>query len=533
MTRKNLFQSLKNLTIKANNITFNFVYALLTLILYNSVFFEHAAEFRADYLFLSGVFISLWLILFLACNILFLGKLRKPLAIFFVLCNALAFYFVYLYNITLDKIMFLNVLRTNFSETKDLLNTKFILIFTFLGIIPSFIIYKSQVISLSAKQQIKTSVLALFLLGTIMLGNYQTTYDFLTYNRNLRYYLLPSSYIGSIISVIKIKAKPRPKLIKIAEDAHKEKYWKNNKKNLFLFVVGETARAANFSLRGYHRPTNEPLIPYLKDIIYYSDTTSCGTSTAISVPCMFSPLPQKDFKAGSEVYTENVLDIMERNNYKVLWRENNTGCQNVCDRVELEDPCKTGKFCLDEIMLQDFDKRMEDFNQDTLIVLHQRGSHGPAYSEHYPQSAELYTPVCKKKDFPYCPQEALINVYDNSIYYTSMFLAQAIEKLQKLSKSYNTIMIYISDHGESLGENGMYLHAAPYDTAPKEQKDIPFLIWLPDSVAQDFNIDKACLKAQATKAYSHDNIFHTLLGLSGIKTKYYDSKLDIFAPCRQ
>ncbi len=516
-----------------SDIKFNLLYGLLTLILYNGVFFKHAADFRSDILFMSGLFVSLWLILFAACGILFHGRLRKPLAITLVISNALAFYFMFLYNAALDKIMFLNVLRTDAAEVKDLLNPRFFLIFIGMGLLPAWLIAKTHINSSSLKQQIMSVVSALFLASLIILSNFSTTRQFLDSNRNLRYYLAPSGYIGSIISVIKIKAKPRPELIKIGEDAHTQKYWKNDKKNLIIFVVGETARAANFSLRGYHRPTNEPLTPYLKDIIYYSDTTACGTSTAVAVPCLFSKDSRTNFKTGSEVYTENLLDVMEKGGYKVLWRENNTGCQNVCDRVELEDPCTTGKFCLDEVMLQNFDARMQEFGKNAMIVLHQRGSHGPAYSEHYPKAAERYTPICEQKDFPSCSQESLINVYDNSIYYTSMFLAQTIEELQKLSDKYNTVMIYISDHGESLGENGMFLHAAPYDTAPKEQIDIPFLVWISDSFAHDFGIDKACLQKQARKPHSQDNIFHSLLGLSGIKTSVYDKKLDIFANCRK
>lgn len=523
----------KKFLFKLDAIKFNLLYGLLTLLLYNGVFFKHASDFRSDIFFISGLFLSLWLILFICCSILFHGQLRKPLAITLVISNAIAFYFMFIYNAALDKIMFLNVLRTDAAEVKDLLNTNFILIFIGMGLLPAWIIFKTQIVSIPLKKQIISILCALLTTALIMLGNLNTTRQFLDSNRNLRYYLAPSGYIGSIISVIKIKAKPRPELIKIGEDARKEKYWKNDKKNLFVFVLGETARAANFSLRGYHRSTNEPLTPFLKDIIYYSDTTACGTSTAVAVPCIFSKDRQVNFKTGSEVYTENLLDVMEKSGYKILWRENNTGCQNVCDRVELEDPCKTGKFCLDEVMLQNFDTRMQDFGKDTMIVLHQRGSHGPAYSEHYPKEAERYTPICEQKDFPSCSQESLVNVYDNSIYYTSMFLAQTIEELQKLSSQYNTAMIYISDHGESLGENGMFLHAAPYDTAPKEQKDIPFLVWISDSFAKDFGINKSCLKARASRPHSQDNIFHSILGLSGIKTNIYDISLDIFAACKK
>ena len=516
-----------------DSLRFNLVYSLLTVVLYNAVFFKHAAEYQSGFLFLGCVFVCIWITLFIAVSLLFHKHTRKPLAVTLCLLNALAFYFMFIYNAALDKIMFLNVLQTDVYEVRDLLSPKLILIMLFFGIFPAWLICKTRVSPTPLKRQFAAAGGAVALIAAIMLGNFAATDAFLRSNRNLRYYLTPSNYIGSIISVIKIKARPLPDLVKIAEDATLNRYWKNDKKNLFVFVMGETARAANFSLRGYERPTNAPLTPYLKDIVYYKQTFSCGTSTAVAVPCTFSAGGQKGFVPGTEAYTENLLDVLEKVGYKVLWRENNTGCQNVCDRVELEDPCKTGKFCLDEVMLDNLAEKADSYDRDAFIVLHQRGSHGPAYSEHYPPEAELYKPVCHQKDFPYCPQQSLVNVYDNSVYYTSMFLAKTIDLLSSLSDRYNTVLIYISDHGESLGENGMFLHSAPYKTAPLVQKDIPFLVWMPDSFARDFQIDKACLQQQVDKPHSQDNIFHSVLGLSGIKTGLYNPELDIFARCRR
>jgi len=516
-----------------SSLRFNLIYALMTVIFYDGVFFRHTADYNNGYCFLGGIFICLWLIWFVGATLLFHGCFRKPLALLFIFLNTIAFYFMFVYNAAIDKIMFLNILQTDVYEIRDLLQPKLFGFLAILGALPAFFILKTQITPSPLAKQLVALAAAAGIIAAVMLGNFQTTDSFLRSNRNLRYYLAPSNYIGSLISVAKLKARPRPDLIKIGEDASLHHYWKNQKKNLFIFVMGETARAANFSLRGYDRPTNAPLQPYLNDIIYYKDTLSCGTSTAVSVPCIFSKDGQSSFKPGTEIYTENLLDIMERAGYKILWRENNTGCQNVCNRVELEDPCKTGKFCLDEIMLDNLENKVENFASDAFIVLHQRGSHGPAYSEHYPKEAELYKPVCKQKKFPFCSRESLINVYDNSIIYTSMFLAKTIDTLSSLSDRYNTALIYISDHGESLGENGMFLHSAPYKTAPVEQKDIPFLIWISDSFARDFNLDKDCLRRHAENRHSQDNIFHSVLGLSGIKTDVYLPELDIFAQCRR
>lgn len=513
-------------------ITFNLVYALLTVILYNGMFFKYAYEYNPSWIFLGCVFLGLTTIFFLAASLLFHGRIAKPLAITLIIINSIIFYFMFIFNAAIDKIMLLNALQTDIYEANDLFTPKFLVIFFFWGILPAFLIHKTQLVSSSRRCWIYSLGSAAALLALIMLIRLPVTDAFLRASRGMRYFLAPANYIGAVIAVAKIKAKPTPPLVKIGEDAQMAPYWKNKKKNLFIFVMGETARAANFSLGGYERPTNAPLDPYLEEIIYYDNTYSCGTATAVSVPCIFSGAGRKRFKPGSEVYTENLLDILERVNYKVLWRENNTGCQYVCDRVELEDPCRGKNTCLDEVMLDNLPEKARGYGKNAFIVLHQRGSHGPAYSEHYPKEAELYTPICLRKDFPYCSYESMVNVYDNTIYYTSQFLARTIQQLKTLSAEYNTFMFYISDHGESLGEDGKFLHSAPYETAPDFQKHIPFLIWMPEETARDFGISRSCLAANRSKMHSQDNIFHSVLGLSGISTSLYDPSQDIFAPCR-
>ena len=177
------------------------------------------------------------------------------------------------------------------------------------------------------------------LCAAVMLGNYTATEQFFRNHRDAKYYLVPVNYISASLSVWKMRRKSDHPFVTIADDAKLNRYWNNGKKNLFVLVVGETARAANFSLGGYGRPTNAPLDKHRREIVYYGDTTACGTSTAVAVPCMFSRSGRKNFKVGSEEYTENLLDVLQKAGYKVLWRENNTGCKNNCDRVEIEDFC--------------------------------------------------------------------------------------------------------------------------------------------------------------------------------------------------
>lgn len=502
------------------------------LLAYNTIFLKEAYKINSNFVFIISLSICVFLIFNIISTILFQPKIAKPLTIIFCLLNAFTFYFMYTYNTAIDKIMCLNVLKTDIYEVRDLLSLNLLLTFVLLGLIPSLIIYKLKIIPSPWKQKLKYSLFSVLIIAVIMLSGFETTENIFRKHRGLKYYLVPVNYIGAIISVAKIKMKPRPELQKISEDASLQPYWKNNKKNLFVFVMGETARAANFSLNGYHRPTNQPLEKYQSDLIYFHDFKACGTSTAVSLPCIFSKDGRENFKTGSEEYTENILDVFDYAGYKVLWRENNTGCYNNCDRVEVEEPCKE-ESCLDEIMLENFADKVKKSDKNNLVVLHQRGSHGPAYHQHYPKSAELYNPVCTSKNLYGCSVDSLVNVYDNSVYYTSQFLSQTIEELKKLSSDYNTILIYTSDHGESLGENGQYLHAAPYDEAPHYQIDVPFFIWIPDNFATTFNLDKKCLAKKIKTPLSHDNIYHSLLGLGGISSSTYNKNLDIFSSCHK
>lgn len=518
---------------------FNLIFSLFTVVAYNGLFFKNIYEINNSPLFLIMVFICLLLLMNIACNILFVKYSTKALSIILTLTNSFVFYFMMTYKTPIDKIMLLNVIQTDIYEAQDLMGLNmFVKVFIY-GIFPAFLIYKTKIIYKSFGKELLIKIITILLSGLIVGGiifsSYKSTAQFLRNNRDEKYVLIPSNYIGAVISVVKIKNKANQKFVTIGDDAKLNKYWKNNgKKNLFVFVAGETARAANFSMNGYDRDTNAPLVPYMKDIAYFHDVKACGTSTAIALPCMFSKYDRKTFKVGSGAYTENALDVVEKIGYRVLWRENNTGCKNNCDRVEIEDFC-TQKTCPDEILLRDFKEKVahmdKEDNKDMFVVMHQQGSHGPTYYQRYPEAYEIYKPACKTEVLDKCSREEIVNVFDNTIYYTSEVLAKTIKELDELSSKYNTVMIYTSDHGESLGENNLYLHAAPYAIAPSVQVQVPMLIWMSDESAKNLNIDKKCLANKVKGAYSHDNIFHSILGLTGANTKEYNAELDIFASC--
>ncbi|MBO8416114.1 MAG: sulfatase-like hydrolase/transferase, partial [Proteobacteria bacterium] len=352
-------------------------------------------------------------------------------------------------------------------------------------------------------------------------------------NKNMNKEILPVSYVYSAGRyALSFFDEERP-YVSLGEGAYAQK---SERPRLLFLILGETARAANFSALGYPRPTNQ--YSEREHVISYSDVRSCGTATAYSVPCMFSNLKRENYSPKLVENREGVLDVIKKAGYNVLWLDNDDGCKAVCDRVnsvQISPANSTycdGTFCYDGVFI-DYAKRLtEKLKQDTVIAFHFIGSHGPRYYERYPEEYRVFTPDCRRPDVEKCSREEVINAYDNSILYTDHVIYELIEVLESRMDKVDPMLLYISDHGESLGENGLYLHAAPYAVAPDEQTTIPLQLWLPDKTAEALQLNKQCLRDKALAGgYSHDNFFHSLLGLLQISAPEYEPGLDIFNVC--
>lgn len=529
MAKPQLFRSFS-----LNIEVYSIIYMLYTLLAFNCVFFSKIQNISQSALFTIGTFFVLWILLTVCGLILFWKHTVKPLSILFLLINSGVFYFVKNYHAAIDEEMLRNVLQTNPHETAELLNFTLLAYILVLGGIPTFIISRLNFTETKIfKQRGSLFALCLVLFAAIIVPNSKDVAQFVRNNKPVKYLLIPVNYIGAISSTIKHNLRANHIFTPIGMDSHFTKYWNNDKPLLIVFVVGETARAANFSLDGYTRDTNAPLKFYADNIINFKNTTSCGTSTAVSVPCMFAKDNRTEFDNGSLDYTENVLDIFKKNGWRTVWLENNSDCKGVCTRVETYIPCASGAgTCFDSILTQEMQKQLTLPVQNTVMVMHQAGSHGPTYYKRYPKEFSRFSPVCNTEKLNQCSTKEIINTYDNTILYTSQNLADIIALLQNNYPQYNSLLIYVSDHGESLGEYNIYLHSAPYSIAPKEQKHIPFFIWAADSSLNALKIDKQCLKSQQNEAISHDNIFHTLLGLGGISAAEYKQPLDISSKCK-
>ena len=446
-------------------------------------------------------------------------------------------YFINSYNVVIDQSMIRNMLQTNLHESLDLLSINQVLYFIFLGLIPSVIIWKSNIeyksLKLELFQKIRIIFIALIVIvGSLYLFSKHYT-SFLREHKPLRYTINPTYWIYSAGDFINRTFNNGKLIVKQhGLDATIVNNTNSNVKKIIIMVVGEASRADHFGLNKYAKNTT-PLLEK-KDIINLSNVSSCGTSTAESVPCMFSIFNRGDYSYKKGISNENVLDILNHTNQiSILWRDNNSDSKGVALRVPYQD-YKTSKNnticidgeCRDEGMLIGLDKYIEKQNdKNILIVLHQMGNHGPAYYKRYTKKFEIFKPICKTNQLEQCTKEEISNAYDNAILYTDYFLSKTIEFLKQYDNTHETALIYMSDHGESLGENGIYLHGLPYFMAPSSQTHISSLLWFGTKMKSV--IDTKNIKINSDKKLSQDNLFHTLLGIFNIKTKEYKKELDM------
>ncbi|PSM52124.1 phosphoethanolamine transferase [Campylobacter blaseri] len=470
----------------------------------------------------------------------------KPILIAVLIISSFTAYFMDTYHVVIDDSMIRNTFQTDIKESSDLFSLKLLIYLFFLGLLPSFLIYKLDIQYGSFKQELFSKLKILFVsiaIILIILFSFSKFYtSFFREHKPLRYHANPDYWIYSIVKYFAESADAGEVALKeIGKDIKIDENFSNpeNKTELIIMVVGEAARADRFSINGYEKETN-PLLK--KEEIYsFSNFYSCGTSTAESVPCMFSILNKSEYSDKKAKSTENVIDILKHTEHvKVLWKDNNSDSKGVALRTEYENykdpqnnPICDEVECRDEGMLIGLEKFIEkNKGEDILIVLHQMGNHGPAYYKRYPKEFEKFTPVCKTNQFEKCTSEEISNAYDNAILYTDYFLSKVINFLKPYSKTHETAMFYMSDHGESLGENGIYLHGLPYFMAPKEQKHIPALMWFGEGeIREDIDIEK--IPSLLDKKFTHDNLFHTLLGIFEAQTKIYNPNMDILHDIRK
>lgn len=515
---------------------------------FNSILWQHLFKIidgnESSLLLLVAFGIIIFCLFNIALSLLAFKKLLKPVLIILFMISAGVAYFMSRYGVLIDTGMLRNFAETNATEVWDLLSLKLFLYIVLLGLAPSLLLWLTPVYYRRwHRELISKAVICIgcgLVIGGVALFNYQGLSSLFRNHHELRLMVVPSNYIGASASYLREQFVTAQKPFKkIGEDAVLSSQWaQRTRKSLTVLVVGESARAENFGILGYTRNTT-PQLQKEQGLIAFTDVHSCGTETAVSVPCMFSNMARKDYNASTAKTQEGMLDILKRAGLDVVWRDNQSGCKGTCDRVTLDDVSNSidsklcaNNECRDEILLKGLQNYIDHLEKDTVLVLHQMGSHGPEYFKRYPKEFEKFTPVCESNALDNCTKESIINGYDNTLLYTDHVLASLIDILRGNQDNVDTAMIYLSDHGESLGEYNLFLHGTPYMLAPDQQKHVPMLTWFSDNYKQSFNLSTDCLGKSVNKPLSQDNLFHSMLGLLQVNTVVYDPALDMFSGCR-
>ena len=515
---------------------------------FNFVLWQHLFDITAADGKGIAMRIAFGVMIFAAYNIVltllaFRPVLKPVLTLLFMVSAGVA-YFMSQYGVMIDAGMFRNFAETNATEVRDLLSLKLLAYIVFLGVLPSWLLWKVPVNyrrwHRELLSKVVVSVASVAVIGGVALANYQGLSSLFRNHHEIRLMLVPSNYIGASAGYLREQvASAQQPFVTIGDDAQRNVAVQNHpRKSLTVLVVGESARAENFGILGYGRDTT-PKLDKEAGLIAFTDVHSCGTETAVSVPCMFSNMGRKDYDASKAKNEEGLLDVLKRAGIDVIWRDNQSGCKGTCDRVTLQDVSNlkdpalcTNSECRDEILLQGLQSFIDHLDKDTVLVLHQMGSHGPEYFKRYPKEYEHFTPVCESNALNNCSRESIVNGYDNTLVYTDHVLSSLIDVLRSNQDKVDTAMLYLSDHGESLGEYNLFLHGTPYMLAPEQQKHVAMLAWFSDSYQKSYSVDTHCLQMSRDKPLSQDNLFHSMLGLLEVQSKVYQPDLDMFAGCR-
>jgi lipid A ethanolaminephosphotransferase len=478
----------------------------------------------------------------------------KPVLVALLLLTAALSHFIGSYGVLIDSSMVINALQTDVRETRDLLSPGLLLSLALIAGPPILLLWRQPVAQTRWFRRLGWNLAGLLggvlLAVALVMSSFAELASTMRNHKSLRYMITPVNAIWAGVAVaVKTQRAPKGPPEVVGADATLRPLPAGGRPPLIVLVVGETARADNFSLNGYGPLTNPQLAQ--RPVLSFKDVTACGTSTAASLPCMFSHLGREAFIKQKQSQ-ESLLDVLQRVGLAVLWLDNQSGCKGICDRVpnaqaitparqDIPLPaglCSEDGECLDEALLHDLDARIAALDpqrtaRGVVLVLHQMGSHGPAYYKRTPAQRKPFQPECQSNALQQCPLDQVRNAYDNTIAYTDLVLARTIDWLQTQQQRFHPSMIYVSDHGESLGENKLFLHGMPYAIAPREQKQVPLILWLPEESARASGVDRQCLSQRLDQPLSHDGLYHAMLGLAGVQTSLYRPDWDWLGACRQ
>lgn len=471
------------------------------------------------------------------------GRFAKIAVILLALVAAITHYFSNQYNILYDTGMIRNVLATNFQESSELITMKAATLML-LYLMPILIFVKYyQIPTISLKRQIFAKLLTLVValgVSTIAAGTQFKSLSSAIRNRGeIRHLVLPASPVLALARAVGADTASASIQREPLDPAPQRMEKPGTKPLLTVVVVGETVRAQNWQLSGYKRETNPQLSLFPQgELFNFPYAKSCGTNTDTSLPCMFSGIGRSNYNEKWIRQHESILSLIHRTGVEVTWIDNQSGCKGACDGVTslkassaINKKKVTGD-SFDDILSEALTAVISKTPTDQLVVLHMIGNHGPAYHQRYPKDRSHFKPTCEDNNLTSCSSEAIVNTYDNAIRYTDEILARIIRQLNQLQDR-SVGLIYVSDHGESLGEKGLYLHGVPYALAPEEQTRVPFFFWFPERSQRELGLKRQCLTRKASHPTEHDLLAHSLLGLYRIFPPIYQKRWDFTLDCHE
>jgi lipid A ethanolaminephosphotransferase len=493
----------------------------------------------------AALFVGVLALNFVLLALLCHGRALKPVVAVLLVVAAGATHFMQAFGVYLDPTMLRNALRTDVGEARELMSLGFAGRLLLQAVLPIVLLWG---VTLRRRTWGRAFGLRLLwivgavavLVGTVM-AVFQPFSSLMRNHKEIRYLITPTNVLWSAGSVVaadlKGAAKPRQPIGLDAKPGPQMQA--RTRPTVLVVVVGETARAANWGLSGYARQTT-PELAKIPSLVNFRQVTSCGTNTETSVPCLFAPVGRRDYDEATIRGSESLLHVLKRAGVGVLWRDNQSGCKGVCDGLPNEEVltlnppglCADGR-CLDEGLLHGLDERLAQAQGTQVIVLHQLGNHGPSYFRRYPDAFAKFQPACTKDDLRQCSPAEIVNAYDNALLYTDHVLAALIGRLQARAATVDSAVLYVSDHGESLGEANLFLHGLPYAIAPDVQKQVPMVMWFSEGLSASAGIDTDCLRRRAAQPAAHDHLFHTVLGLTGVQTSLHAPEWDLLRGCRK
>lgn len=521
----------------------NIAVAVLLTLVFNQPLVHSLSQLGGPALLLP-LLALLFLLNILLCQVFSIGIVQKTWLLALLLLSASAQYFMLQYGLVIDKGMLVNALETDHNEVSGLLNPTMLPYFVAYFLLPASFILLVRLPSLSRQNAVRqyaaTTLSGVMLIAILVLTQYQNFAALFREHRELKHQAIPLAVFSAANSVLRDKITPQITVPfqHFAEDARLAVEM-NAKPQLVIMVLGETVRADHLGINGYQRNTTPHLAQ--QEIINLGAIDACGTATAVSVPCMFSYLNQVNYDERLAKNSDNLLDVLQRAGVKVLWRDNNSGCKSMCDRVQQDSSfteftsskCSSGT-CPDSALLNGLRQKIlaeKSSGAPIFIVLHQQGNHGPEYFKRSKPSQKHFLPECESNLLNQCAAQDIVNAYDNALVATDELLDETIQLLKTLSNDFDTSMLYVSDHGESLGENGIYLHGLPYWMAPEAQTKVPMIMWMSEQTMQHSALNSACIRQNASHIASHDMLFDSVLSWLHLESEAIRPEQDIFHGC--